>query len=305
MTDNPHPEVVIIGGGAAGSSAALVLGRARARVVLIDAGRPSNTPSTGIGGLLGNDGTAPADFYRRAAEELALYPTVDRRSATVTAIHRNDTPRWRLELGDGETVHSNRILLATGMRYALPDIDGIGPRWGSSVFHCPFCHGWEHRDQPLAVLGGPPQRALLLRRWTDDLTLITDGTTLTDDQHEQLADADIRIIDGEIAAVDGPGRDLDKISLIDGTTIAVTGLLVPAPHQQRHPSLLDGLGLDTTTSGHLATDAFGATSVPGIWAAGDLTHPVSNVARAIAGGSNSAIAITHDLVVDQHGSAAS
>ncbi len=296
MTADPHPDVVIIGGGAAGSSAALVLGRARARVLLIDAGQPSNTPSTGIGGLLGNDGTNPAEFYQRAADELDAYATITRRSAMVTAIHPNDTPRWRLELGDTDTIHSDRILLATGMNYSLPDIDGIEPRWGSSVFHCPFCHGWEHRDQPLAVLGGPAERALLLRRWTDDLTLITDGTTPDDEQREQLENAGIRILEGEVAALHGPGRELEEISLTDGTRVAVTGMLVPAPHQIRHPSLLERLGLDTTPTGHLTADAFGATSVPGIWAAGDLTHPVSSVARAIAGGSNAAIAITRDLV---------
>lgn len=300
MNDHPIPDVVIVGGGAAGSSAALVLGRARARVLLIDAGQPSNTPSTGIGGLLGNNGITPADFYKRAADELAAYPTVDRRTATVTAILPNGTPKWRLELDDGVTVHTDRLLLTTGMRYALPDIDGIQRRWGSSVFHCPFCHGWEHRDQPLAVLGGSPERALLLRRWTDDLTFITGGSALTDTQQKQLAGAGIRSVDGEIASLHGPGRDLDKISLRDGTILAVTGLLIPAPHQQRSPSLLDGLGLDTTPTGHLAIDTFGATNVPDIWAAGDLTHPVGNVSRAIAGGSNSAIAITHNLVASRH-----
>jgi thioredoxin reductase len=300
MTTNSRPDVVIIGGGAAGSSAALVLGRARADVLLVDAGHPSNTPSTGIGGLLGNDGISPADFYQRAADELNAYPTITRRSAMVTGIQPNDTSRWRLEQDDTDTIDTDRLLLATGMKYSLPDLDGIEPRWGSSVFHCPFCHGWEHRHQPLAVLGGPPERALLLRRWTNDITLITAGTTLTGNQREQLASANIRIVHGDVDALHGPGRELEEIILSDGSSVAVTGMLVSAPHEIRHPLLLEGLGLDTTPTGHLATDAFGATSVPGIWAAGDLTHPASSVARAIAGGSNAAIAITHDLVTTQH-----
>ena len=297
---NTFPEIVIVGGGAAGSSGALVLGRARAHVLLVDAGAPSNAPSTGIGGLLGNDGTTPTDFYRRAAEELASYPSISRLSATVTAIRPSSTLRWLLELDNGQNIQTDRILLATGMDYSLPDVDGIGPRWGSSVFHCPFCHGWEHRDQPLAVLGDQAERALLLRRWTDDLTLITQGGTLTDDQRQLLAQAGIGIVAGEIAALRGEGRGLDTIELADGTTIAANGLLISAPHQMRDPSLIGGLGLETTDTGHIATDAVGKTNIPGIWAAGDLTHPLAQVARAIGGGSNAAIAITQDLVASQH-----
>jgi thioredoxin reductase len=303
MSNHPNPDVVIVGGGAAGLSAALVLGRARADVVLVDAGQPSNSPATGIGGLLGHDGTPPSHFYEQAREELAGYPTVLRRSGTVTAIRRGEAPRWRLNLGDAGGLGTDRIVLATGMRYAVPDIEGIEPRWGSSVFHCPFCHGWEHRDQPLAVLGGPgdTERALLLRRWTDDLTLVTTGSELSDTERHRLERAGIRVVAGPIAALQGTGRDLSAILLSDGTAIPATGLLVPAPHRYRDASLLDGLGLDTTPAGHLVTDAFGRTSVAGIWAAGDLTGPVGSVARAIAEGSGCAAAVTRDLVETRHG----
>lgn len=301
MNENSHPDVVIVGGGAAGSSAALVLGRARASVVLVDADNPSNQPSTGIGGLLGHDGAAPSDFYRKATDELGDYPTLTRRAATVGTIQSYDGPRWRLELDDGDTLLTDRVLLAMGMNYPYPDIGGIGPRWGASVFHCPFCHGWEHRDQPLAVLGGPAERALLLRRWTDDLTLITQGAELTREETGQLEKAGIRIVDGEVVAVDGPDRGLAKLELADGRTIAVTGLMVSAPHRLRDPALLDDLGLESTPTGHLQVDEFGATNVAGIWAVGDLTSPMASVARVIAAGSNAAAAITRDLVAAQHG----
>jgi thioredoxin reductase len=299
MIEDSSPEVAVIGGGAAGSSAALVLGRARAGVLLVDAGRPSNTPSTGIGGLLGHDGAIPVDFYRRAAGELAAYPTVARTAATVTAIHGDEGPRWRLELDGGATVRTDRLVLAMGMRYDVPAIDGIEPRWGASVFHCPFCHGWEHRDQPMAVLGGAPgtvDRTLLLRRWTERLTLVTAGTVLTGAERDRLAGAGVHIVDAGVASVDGPGRELRSVTLTDGTVLDVRGLLVPAPHQHRAPALLDGLGLATTETGHLVIDALGATSVAGIWAAGDLTGPLANVARAIAEGSMCGIAVTRDLV---------
>lgn len=169
------------------------------------------------------------------------------------------------------------------------------------MFHCPFCHGWEHRDQPLAVLGGPAERALLLRRWTDDLTLITQGPELTREETGQLEKAGIRIVDGEVVAVDGPDRGLAKLELADGRTIAVTGLMVSAPHRLRDPALLDDLGLESTPTGHLQVDEFGATNVAGIWAVGDLTSPMASVARVIAAGSNAAAAITRDLVAAQHG----
>lgn len=296
MNEQRNPDVVIVGGGAAGSSAALVLGRARADVTLIDAGRPSNSPSTGIGGLLGNDGTEPADFYRRASEELAAYPTITRRRATVEAIHSEGSPRWRLELDDGDTVLTDRLLLATGMAYTLPSIDGLEERWGASVFHCPFCHGWEHRDQPLGVLGGPAERALLLHRWTNDLTLITHGTDLTDEEVERLEARGIRIVDGEVVSLDGPGRDIAYVTLADDTRLPLRGLMVAAPHRFRQPQLFSSLDLATTPSGHIRVDEVGATSVAGVWAVGDLTSPMASVARAIAAGSTAAAAITHDLV---------
>ena len=226
------PEVVIVGGGVAGSSAALVLGRAGART--FDRRRcPSNTPSTGIGGLLGNDGTTPSDFYRRAASELAAYPSISRLSATVTGIYPS---RHHDGFSNSTPARTSKPTASCWQSEALhlPDINGIGPCWGSSVFHCPFCHGWAHRDQPLAVLGDQAERALLLQRWTEDLTLITHGATFAGDERQLLATAGIRIVDGEIAAFRGEGRGLDSIELI-GTAIAAAGILVSAPHQMRHP----------------------------------------------------------------------
>ena len=300
MTSPKPPDAVVVGGGAAGSSAALVLGRARADGVLIDAGEPSNAPSTGVGGLLGHDGIAPADLYRRAAEEIAAYPSVLRRTASVTAIRPGEDTRWRVELDDGDVLPTERLLLATGMRYDRPDIDGLEPFWGASVFHCPFCHGWEHRDQPLVALGGDAmaaERPLLLRRWSDDVTLVTHGSAVDPEERRRLERAGVRIVEAHATALRGDGRHLASVELDDGSAVVATGMLVPAPHVLRRPELLDGLDLEVGPTGHLVVDGFAATSVPGIWAAGDLTSPMASVARAIAEGSLAAAGITRDLVM--------
>lgn len=165
-------ECIVVGAGAAGLSAALVLGRARRRTLVVDAGKQSNRHTDGIGGLLANDRRPPLDFYATGRAELATHPTVQLRSGEVLR-GRRDEGDFVLELADGSTEAARHVLLATGMEYRYPPLEGIEQRWGRSVFHCPFCHGWEHRDQPLAVLdrGG----ALMLTAWSDDVTLLTDG----------------------------------------------------------------------------------------------------------------------------------
>jgi thioredoxin reductase len=165
-------DCIVVGAGAAGLSAGLVLGRARRRTLVVDAEGPSNRVADGIGGLLGHDSRPPADFYAAGRTELAAYPSVELQFGEVVSGERNDDG-FGLELADGSRETARRVLLATGMDYRAAVLPGIEERWGRSVFHCPFCHGWEHRDQPLGVLdrGG----ALLLRAWSDDVTLYADG----------------------------------------------------------------------------------------------------------------------------------
>lgn len=299
-----HYEAVIIGGGAAGLSAALVLGRARRSTALIDAGAPSNSPADGVGGLLGHDRRPPGELYEIARRELAHYPAVRHLSGTAAALHRTGANDWSIGLQDQSTSRSARhVLLATGMRYAYPPLPGIEQLWGHSVFHCPFCHGWEHRDQPLAVLGGGPatlDRTLLLRGWTDTITLITPPGSLTDDARRTLTAAGVKILDATVTALHGENGQLHTVELDNGDRHHARGLLVTAGHQQRSPLAEDaGVALDPT--GHIVIDDLGRTNQTGIWAAGDLTSPVSSVARAVAAGSLAATWITHALVAEQHG----
>jgi thioredoxin reductase len=301
MDEQQHnQDVIVIGGGAAGRSAALVLGRARRRVAVVDAGQPSNHVATGIGGYLGHDQEAPADFYATTRAELDRYPTVAWHQGTVAAA-RPDDGGWLVELGDGTELRAPHVVLAMGMRYDVPELPDVGARWGASVFHCPFCHGWEHRDRPLAVLAGGPEpalRAMLLRNWSADVTVIAPAGTLPDADRKVLADHGVPVVDGEVAALQGPGRELDRIELADGTRVVAHGLLVAAPHVQRS-SLAADLGVELDESGHVVVGPGGQTSVDGVWAAGDLTSPMAFVSHAASAGALAATWIVREIVAGQ------
>ena len=175
MTD---VDALVVGGGAAGLSAALVLGRARVEALVVDAGKPSNLHTAAIGGLLGHDGTSPAELYALGRDQLAAHPTVRLQTGTVTAIVQcEDGPSFTATLADGATVNARRVLLAGGMRYAVPDVPGLDALWGREAFACPYCHGWEHRDTRIALLGaeGLEHRVVLLRGWSADLVALPGG----------------------------------------------------------------------------------------------------------------------------------
>ena len=301
-------DCIVVGAGAAGLSAALVLGRARQRTLVVDAGRPSNAPAHGIGGLLGHDGRPPAELYADGRRELERYPAVQLRSGEVVGGERRDD-EFALELADG-TVHTGRrVLLATGMDYVRPDLDGIEERWGRSVFHCPFCHGWEVRDERLGVLDPGPSgvhRALLLRIWSDDVTLLTDGPAeLGEEDRLRLAQAGVAEDERPVAGLRGPGDALTAVLFADGSERACGGLLVPVTLHQR-----GGLGAqlgaaaaepDQLVADGLRVDAGYRTSVPGLWAAGDLTGAPPSVAGVVAAGSWAAATIVQDVVAEVHG----
>jgi thioredoxin reductase len=295
-------ECVIVGGGASGLSAALVLGRARRRVLVLDAGEQSNRPAHGIGGLLGHDGLAPAELYARGRTELAAYPSVEVREMRVTRGSPQDG-RFVLWTADNEVLHAARVLLATGMAYAVPDLSGVAELWGGTVFHCPYCHGWEVRDGALAVLGNPAaaHRALLLRGWSADVVLLTDGPADLDaDERARLHRAGIPIVERRVAGVRGRDGALEAVLFADGEELPRDGLLVPAPLRQRS-SLASDLGAELTERGTVDVDAFGQTTVPGLYAAGDVSSPMPQVAGAIADGSRAAAAINDALLAEEHG----
>ena len=296
-------DCIVVGGGAAGLSAALVLGRARRRTLVIDAGRQSNLAAHGVGGLLGHDGRPPAELYAGARAELAAYPAVEVRDGEVAAGAR-DGDGFALELADGTRETARRVLLATGMEYRPPELPGVAERWGGSVFHCPFCHGWEVRDRPLGVLDrgeSGARRAQLLLAWSDDVTLFGDGPAeLAEDDARSLDAAGVAIDERPVAGLRGPGGSLTAVVFEDGTERPVEGLLVPAPMRQRS-ALAEQLGAAAREPNPLMADALmteaSETSVPGLYAAGDVSGEMPSVANAVASGSRAAAMVVHSLML--------
>ena len=298
-------ECVIVGGGAAGLSAALVLGRARRRTLLIDAGGQSNRAAHGIGGLLGFDGVPPAELYARGRRELERYPSVEVRDGEVRAAAAGDG--ITLDLADGAGVHTRRLLLATGMRYDYPDLPGLAPLWGRSVFHCPFCHGWEVRDQPLAVLAQGERAvhmATLLRGWSDDVVLLTGGPAdLSDDDRARLDIAGIPIDERKVRELDSAAGELHAVVFDDGARLPRSALLVAAELRQRS-GLAAQLGVKLVATGPVSPEAVDVdplyrTSVPGVFAAGDVCAQMPQIAAAVAAGSAAAVSVMASITEER------
>ena len=301
-------DCIIVGGGAAGLSAGLVLGRARRRTLLVDAGAQSNLAAHGIGGLLGHDGRDPAELYETGRRELSAYPSVEVRTGDVMTGERADDG-FVLHLADGSRERTRRVLLATGMDYRPPAIPGIDLLWGGSAFHCPFCHGWELRDQPLAVLARGQRAvhsALLLRGWSDDIVVLTDGPAdLEDNDRARLAAADIAVDERSVAELASDKGELSAIVFADGNRLARTGILVATTLHQRS-TLAGQLGADPAeptpvAENPIAVDGFYRTTAPGVFAAGDLSAQMPQVAAAIASGSHAAAAVVQSLMADEYG----
>jgi thioredoxin reductase len=302
-------DCVVVGGGAAGLSAALVLGRARRRTLVVDAGQQSNLAAHGVGGLLGHDGREPAELYEIGRREIAEYPSVELRTGEVVSGERVGEG-FELELSDGGHQRTRRVLLATGMEYRPPDVKGLKECWGTSVFHCPFCDGWELRDQALAVLARGEKAihsALLLRGWTDDLVLLTDGPAdIDDDDRGRLAAARVKMDERPVAELVGRSGELEAVLFTDGGRLECKGLLAATTLHQRS-GLAEQLGAEpgeATPFGEtpVKVDGLCRTTTPGLFAAGDLSTVLPpSVASAIAAGSLAGMSIVQSLLSDECG----
>lgn len=274
-------DVIVIGGGAAGLSAALTLGRARRRTLVVDAGEPRNRFAAHMHGVLGMEGVSPAELLRRGREEVASYG-VEVRDGRVREV--KDAERGLdLTLEDGTALHTRALVVATGLSDDLPDIPRLAERWGISVLHCPYCHGREVADRPIGVLTTSPMglhQGLLLRQWTEDLTVFTAGIgELSEEDAARLRSRGVRLVDSPVVEVLGEGTDISGVRLADGGTVEVEAIFTAATLRP-HDDFLSGLDLarqDTPMGSFLAVDGSGQTGHGRIWAVGNVANPGANV----------------------------
>jgi thioredoxin reductase len=289
-------DVIIIGGGAAGLSAALVLARARRRVAVIDAGQPRNSPAARMHGFLSRDGLPPRELLAAGRREVAAYGG-DLIDGAVTDIYRTDTG-FRVQSAEAAPLSARRVLVTTGLRDEIPDIPGVRDRWARDLLHCPYCHGYEVRDQPLGVLGGSPQaveHALLVRQWSDDVTCFPHTDDLSGEDAARLAARGIDVVLGTVTRLVVADDQLQGVELADGRVVRRAAVFV-RPRLVPNSDLLTDLGADTDSHGWVVADAAGRTSVPGLYVAGNAVNPRAQVVTAAGEGSAAAIAINADLV---------
>lgn len=287
-------DVVVVGGGPAGLSAALVLGRARRQVAVVDTGEPRNAAAAHMQGFLSRDGMSPADLLNAGRAEVTGYG-VDLIEDRVLRIE----PGFHVRLASGPELVARRILLATGVSDELPDIPGVLQRWGRDLLHCPYCHGWEVRDQPVGVLGthpGSAQHAQLVRQWSDDVVFFAHTYGLKEAERIQMQARGIRVVSGEVARLLVESDRLTGVELIDGRVITRTAIFIRSGNVPHADGLLTQLGCQINEGGFATVDATGRTSAVGVWAAGNVVDPRAQVITSAGAGSAAAIAINTDLV---------
>ncbi|MCI3278449.1 NAD(P)/FAD-dependent oxidoreductase [Streptomyces cylindrosporus] len=298
MTENY--EVIVIGGGAAGLSAALVLGRARRRTLVVDAGEPRNAPAAHMQGYLSRDGMPPAEFLAIGREEIARYG-VDLVEDRVVDV----TEGFAVTLASGRTVHARRLVIATGLRDELPAVPGVAERFGRDVLHCPYCHGWEVRDRAFGVLATTPMsvhQALMVSQWSKDVTLFlhTVGEEqLSADDTRRLAAAGVKVVPGEVAELVVEEDRLSAVRLLDGSMHA-REVVFTAPRAIPQTDLLERLGAEmqeTPFGSYPVVDPTGLTTVPGVWAVGNVMGFAEQVVNAAAGGYRAGAFINGELLM--------
>ncbi|WP_405832834.1 NAD(P)/FAD-dependent oxidoreductase [Streptomyces sp. NBC_01176] len=302
MTDTY--EAVVVGGGAAGLSAALVLGRARRRTLVVDAGEPRNAPAAHLQGYLTRDGVPPAEFLALGREEVARYGVEQVRDRAVDVI-RHGSGEFLVTLASGRTAHARRLVLATGLVDELPAVRGVAERFGKDVLHCPYCHGWEVRDRAFGVLASTPMgvhQALMVSQWSKDVTLFLHEVAeeeLTPDDRRRLAAAGVAVVPGEVAALVVEADRLTGIRLVDGSVHGRSVLFV-APRAVPRNDLFERLGAElreTPFGTYPVVDETGLTTVPGVWAAGNAVGFAEQVVNAAGAGYRAAATLNGELLL--------
>ncbi len=294
-------DVVVVGGGPGGLSAALALGRARKHVLVCDSGPRRNAAAEEVHNFVTRDGTPPDEFRRIGREQLARYPNVSVRDERIASI-TGERGAFHVALPSGVVV-ARRVLLSTGLVDEVPRIEGFSERWGHSVIQCPYCHGWELQGRPWAYfareadLGHVVPFVTQLRGWTRDVTVFTNGAELPAEVREPLERAAIRVETAAVLRLSGPGTRLERVELVNGTSVACEALFAHPPQHQ--VELVKALGVALEEDGMVRIDPLRReTSVPGVYAAGDSTTRLQAAVVAAAAGMHAAAMINLELTME-------
>lgn len=293
-------EIIIIGGSYAGLSAAMALGRALRSTLVIDSGHPCNEQTPYSHNFLTNDGKIPRDITSVAKYEVSQYRNVQFLQAAATIAHKTKNG-FEVTTGIGSRITTRKIIFATGIKDVLPSIDGLEKAWGTSVLHCPYCHGYEFRDQATGILANGDvgyELASLISNWTKDLTVYTNGpASFTNAQAEKLQQHNIHVVDGELQRLEHSSGYIHRIIFRDGTASPVKALYTRPPFVQ-HSDIPFSLGCDLTPDGYIKTDAANQTTEEGVYACGDNTSKMRTISNAVAMGTTTGIMVNKQLIED-------
>lgn len=298
MENQEVVDAVIIGGSYAGLSAALALGRAIRKVLVLDSGQPCNWQTPHSHNFLTQDGSTPADIAARAKAQVLAYPTVQFRSEAAMEGRGADN-HFTVATAGGQLVRTRKLLFATGVRDLLPALPGFAESWGISVIHCPYCHGYEYRGQPTGILMNGDmafEQGRLIHQWTDQLTIFTNGASSIQPAHRQLLAArQIAVVETPVQQLAHHAGYLTHVVLADGHELPLRALYV-RPAFEQHCAIPRALGCAYTEAGYIAVDNFQKTSQPGIYAAGDATTMMRSVGGAVAAGTLAGAALNRELL---------
>lgn len=294
-------DVIIVGGSYAGLAAGMALGRSLRQVLIIDSGDPCNKQTPHSHNFLTQDGKPPKEISLLARQQVEQYATIKFQQDLVVAGARMDKG-FEVSVASGETFRAKKLVFATGIRDVMPSMDGFAACWGISVIHCPYCHGYEVRNERTGILANGDQGFDMSRHisnWTKDLTLFTNGvSSLTAEQSAKLGEHHIQVVDKEIERLEHNNGQLQHIIFRDATIFPLKALYGPRPFEQ-HCTIPATLGCELTEDGYIRVDAFQKTTVEGIYACGDNVTRMRTVANAISMGTITGIMTNRDLITEE------
>lgn len=292
-------EIVIVGGSYAGLSTAMALGRSLRKVLVIDSGKPCNASTPHSHNFLTRDGSTPAEISSIAKNQVLVYPSVEFMDNKVESIVKESNGTFHISTSDGNTFHTQKVVLATGMKDMLPEIPGLKACWGKSVIHCPYCHGYEVHHTKTGVLANGDmgyEFSTMIQHWTDDLTIFTNGEAeLSEEQKSNLAQLSIHIDERPIRKIEHVDGKIEHIEFANNSTFTLTALYAAVPSKQ-HSDLASELGCNLTEAGYVEVDMFQKTTVEGVYAVGDCTSPFRKVSIAVASGSICGAALNREMI---------